>query len=24
VLGGVSLFIAGLCVLRVPAHQEVV
>jgi len=22
VLGGVSLFIAGLCVLRVPAHQE--
>jgi maltose/moltooligosaccharide transporter len=23
VLGGVSLFIAGLCVLRVPAHQEV-
>ncbi|WP_411850216.1 MFS transporter [Stenotrophomonas sp. LGBM10] len=24
VLGGVSLFIAGLCVLRVPAHQEAV
>ncbi|WP_314101428.1 MFS transporter [uncultured Stenotrophomonas sp.] len=23
VLGGVSLFIAGLCVLRVPSHQEV-
>ena len=22
VLGGVSLFVAGLCVLRVPAHQE--